>query len=82
MSIYFMPHKPRVSFFLHHNCLICVVVVVGRFRIHLRLHFDEILRNIQAEAREFVSNKNRKFYLWEKCLQYTRYLSDVYEGTF
>ena len=75
-----MPHKTCTSFFLHHNCLIRVAIVIGSLWIYktFKAGFDEILRTIQVEDREFffLIRKNRVYVFDIRfiCVQSVMYL--------
>ena len=48
-----MPHQVLASFSSHHNCLTWVAIFIGSLYISdtFKAGFDEMLGNIQAEAR-------------------------------
>ena len=55
-----MPHKTWASLFLHHSCIIWVVTIIENLYIYetFKAAFDEIIRNIQAEARAVKYEKS------------------------
>ena len=55
--------KTEHPFFLRHNCLIWAVIAIGSLWIleRVKAGFGEILRNMQAEAKEFVSYKKNVY---------------------
>ena len=56
-----MPDKTPASIFLYHNCQILLAIFIRSLYIseNFKAGFDNIVRKIQAAAREFVSYNKR-----------------------